>query len=70
MTLDEAILHLIETLNNPEHEWSCEECRNEHEQLLRWLVELKGLRSTVSLLKFNIHALNELLKENNNGTDN
>lgn len=66
MTLDEAILHLLETLSDTDHEWSCEACREEHEQLLKWLVELKGLRSTVSLLKFNIHALNELLKGANN----
>lgn len=66
MTLDEAIDHLRKTLADEKHEWSCEECRSEHEQLLKWLVELKGLRSTVSLLKFNIHALNELLKEADN----
>lgn len=70
MTLDDAILHLLETLSDTDYEWSCEECKAEHEQLLKWLVELKGLRSTVALLKFNIHALNELLKESNNGTDN
>lgn len=63
MTLEEAIKHLEETLSNPDHEWSCEECKAEHEQLLMWLKELKSLRHTVSLLKFNIHALNELIKE-------
>lgn len=63
MILEDAIKHLIETLHDPTHEWSCEACKAEHEQLLKWLVELKGLRSTVSLLKFNIHALNELMKD-------
>ena len=70
LTLEEAIEHLKETLNNPEHEWSCAECKAEHEQLLEWLKELKALRHTVSLLKFNIHALNELLKESDNEIDN
>lgn len=41
----------------------CLECAEEHEQLAGWLRELKALRHTVSLLKFNIHALNELVKE-------
>lgn len=44
MTLDEAIDHLRETLANEKHEWSCEECKSEHEQLLKWLVELKSYR--------------------------
>ena len=44
MTLEEAIKHLEETLSNPNHEWSCAECKAEHEQLLAWLKELKELR--------------------------
>lgn len=44
MTLDEAIDHLEETLSNQDHQWSCAECRSEHEQLLNWLKELKELR--------------------------
>ena len=70
MTLEEAIKHLEETLNNPEHEWSCAECKAEHEQLLAWLKELKELRHTINTIKFNVYALNELLKESNNETDN
>lgn len=66
MTLDEAIRHLEETLNNPEHEWSCAECKAEHEQLLMWLKELKELRHTIDRIKFNVYALNELLKESDN----
>lgn len=43
MKLQEAIDHLNESLNDPNREW-CEECRQEHEQLLSFLIELKGLR--------------------------
>lgn len=44
MRLEEAIDHLEEMLADENHEWTCEECRQEHEQLLGWLKELKGLR--------------------------
>ena len=43
MTLDDAIQHLKETLSDENHEWSCEECKQEHKQLLEWLTELKRL---------------------------
>lgn len=43
MTLDDAINHLENTLSDNEHEWSCEDCKKEHEQLLEWLKELKRL---------------------------
>lgn len=42
MTLEEAIQHLEESLNDKE--WSCETCKEEHEQLLKWLKELKSFR--------------------------
>lgn len=42
MTLDEAITHLEEKLS--EDNFGCVECKNEHEQLLSWLLELKELR--------------------------
>lgn len=45
MTLDDAILHLEETLADPKHEWSCASCREEHVQLLEWLKELKTLKN-------------------------
>ena len=51
MTLDEAIKHLEETLNNPNHEWNCAECRAEHEQLLAWLKELKALKENKGVWK-------------------
>jgi anaerobic ribonucleoside-triphosphate reductase len=44
MTLEEAIQHLNETLSDPEHDWECEECKEEHEQLLSFLQELKRRR--------------------------
>ena len=42
--LNDAIEHLDETLSDKNHDWSCEECRQEHEQLRRWLQELKERR--------------------------
>ena len=42
MTLDEAIEHLQDKLN--EYNWSCEECRQEHLQLYLWLIELRERR--------------------------
>lgn len=44
MRLEEAIDHLEEMLADENHEWPCDDCREEHEQLLGWLKELKGLR--------------------------
>ena len=44
MTLEEAITHLDESLNDPDHDWGCEECKNEHLQLRNWLQELKERR--------------------------
>lgn len=41
MTLEDAIAHLREILNDDKREWDCEECKSEHEQLLHWLEELK-----------------------------
>lgn len=41
MKLDEAIKHLDESLADPGHDWGCEECKGEHEQLLEWLRELR-----------------------------
>ena len=42
MTLDEAIEHLEDLLKNKE--FSCESCKEEHEQLLIWLKELKTFK--------------------------
>lgn len=46
MKLEEAIIHLEETLADPHHVWSCAECKAEHKQLLEWLKELLRLRTT------------------------
>lgn len=44
MSLCEAIQHLKEKLSDSSHEWGCEACKQEHEQLLRWLEELRDLK--------------------------
>ena len=49
MKLNEAIDHLKETLSDPAHKWCSEECRQEHEQLLRWLEELQEYRYMTSI---------------------
>ena len=46
MTLDEAIKHLRESLADPNHKWSCKECKQEHIELLSFLLELKAYRMT------------------------
>lgn len=48
MKLNEAISHLEKSLADPSHDWGCEECKAEHEQLLEWLTELKDLRAIFS----------------------
>lgn len=45
MKLEEAIEHLNESLNDPNRDWGCEECKQEHEQLREWLIELKERRA-------------------------
>ena len=51
MTLEEAIQHLKESLADPTHKWSCEECKQEHEKLLAFLQELKKYRETFGDVK-------------------
>lgn len=46
MTLNEAIQHLDETLNDTSRTWVCEECKQEHIQLREWLIELSKLRES------------------------
>lgn len=52
MELSEAIKYLEESLADQSHDWGCEECKGEHEQLLEWLRELKEakrlLKSAIS----------------------
>lgn len=54
MTLSEGISHLEETLRDPDH-FSCQECRDEHVQLWRWLVELQQYRTQLVALQ-SIHG--------------
>ena len=44
MTLQEAIDHLKADLQDDSHDCGCQECKDEHEQLLHWLEELQLLR--------------------------
>ena len=50
MKLDDAIQHLYEMLNDSMKEWSCDECRQEHVELLNYLLELKFYRSQSDLI--------------------
>ena len=43
MELSEAIHHLECSLEDQSKVW-CDECKNEHRQLLEWLVELQSRR--------------------------
>lgn len=45
MELNDAINHLKESLADPTHKWGCDECKQEHEQLLEWLDDYKQLKS-------------------------
>lgn len=70
MTLDEAIEHLQDKLN--ENNWSCEECRKEHLQLCLWLIELRERREIgdkflhyhLDQMQNEIKRLKELLPRN------
>lgn len=43
MNLEEAISHLKELIDN--HDFECEECKRDHEELLGFLEELKQQRT-------------------------
>ena len=49
MKLEDAISHLEEILNDSLREWSCKECRDQHEDLYSFLKELKQRRETDSV---------------------
>ena len=46
MDLESAIQHLKESLADPTHKWGCEECKQEHEELLKLLVDYRELKQT------------------------
>lgn len=50
MTLEEAITHLGESLNDPNRDWGCKECKDEHLQLRNWLQELKERREAGTIV--------------------
>lgn len=62
MTLTDAIQHLKESLADPTHEWGCEECKQEHEQLLKWLEDYKELKTDYIELNTENNELKRLLK--------
>ena len=82
LTIEEAIKHCEEKAKelrkqvdthivvDAEDIGDCIECANEHEQLANWLKELIILRHTIGNIKFNVYALNELLMDNDNETNN
>lgn len=47
MTYQEAIKHLEEILTDDQREWSCAECKAEHEELLSWLKHYAQIRQIV-----------------------
>lgn len=44
----------------------CLECANEHEQLAKWLTELKKLREVMRQVKFNAYAITKWIEEQDN----
>ena len=48
MTLSEAIEHLEEMLTDSNHDFGCESCKREHEQLLGWLKDLQSAKQFLS----------------------
>ena len=64
MTLEEAIKHLEDILEDENQEWSCKECREEHIQLLEFLRELEDSRKLIAMLKKGINTFDFLQKVN------
>lgn len=52
MSLDDAIQHLYELFDDETHEWSCEACKQEHAELLSFLLELKYYRTNPDIDEF------------------
>lgn len=63
MTLQEAIDHLKELLDDPNHEWSCAECKVQHRQLLGWLEELKYARESMAEISVTVSEILKTLEE-------
>lgn len=58
MELESAIQHLKESLADPTHKWGCEECKQEHEQLLEWLEDYKQLKDDFADLDNRLRTAN------------
>jgi DNA repair exonuclease SbcCD ATPase subunit len=56
--LNDAIYHLKESLADPTHKWGCEECKQEHEQLLEWLEDYKQLKDDYADLDNRLRTAN------------
>jgi SpoVK/Ycf46/Vps4 family AAA+-type ATPase len=59
MELTDAINHLKESLADPTHKWGCEECKEEHEQLLVWLESYKNISESFPEVRKKIDRLEE-----------
>lgn len=59
MELNEAIQHLRESLKDPAHDWGCEECKEEHIQLLVWLESYKTIQEAYPEVRKKIDRLEE-----------
>lgn len=84
MSIDEAIAHAREVAkeqkrrsgvcvandNECDKFSNCIKCAEEHEQLAKWLEELKALRITVSELQCELQATGALLEERDEETRN
>lgn len=58
MELTDAINRLKESLADHTHEWGCEECKAEHEQLLEWLEDYKQLKADYIELDMQLRTAN------------
>jgi hypothetical protein len=59
LELDSAIQHLKESLADHTHKWGCEECKEEHIQLLVWLESYKTISESYPEVRKKIDRLEE-----------
>lgn len=43
VALDADIEHLVDMLGDPKKDWGCEDCKQDHIRLLRWIKMLRGV---------------------------
>lgn len=63
MNLDETISHLRDLIDR--HDFGCEECRRNHEELLAFLEELKQRRQSAADVTPVVHGRWEKVKKSN-----